>query len=121
MDRSRLDAKLHCAGGFAFLPPGWAGAFDNCLWDIAGKAAGVPVCELIGRARDSCPAYYNSGGNSVQEAVADSQRAVARGFAAVKDHFGSGAGDNPRWFAAVRHALGPEVVLMHDAAENSYT
>ena len=121
LDRERLNGKLRRAARFAFLPPGWAGAFDNCLWDIAGKVAGAPVYELLGRVRAACPAYYNSGGGSVAEAVEDSRRAVALGFTAVKDHFGAGAAENPRWFAAVREAVGPEVVLMHDAAENAYT
>ena len=59
----------------------------------------MPVCELIGRVRAACPAYYNSGGNSVEEAVEDSRHAVALGFTAVKDHFGWEAAENPRWFA----------------------
>ena len=88
LDRERLDARLRRAARFAFLPPGWAGAFDNCLWDIAGKVAGMPVCELIGRVRAAGPAYYNSSGGSLAEAVEDSRHAVALGFAAVKDHFG---------------------------------
>ena len=121
LDRERLDAKLRRAARFAFLPPGWAGAFDNCLWDIAGKVAGKPVCELLGRERATCPAYYNSGGGSLGDAVEDSQRAVSLGFTAVKDHFAHGAGENARWFAAVREALGPEVALMHDAAGEAYT
>ena len=121
LDRERLDAKLRRAARFAFLPPGWAGAFDNCLWDIAGKVAGAPVCELLGRERATCPAYYNSGGGSLAEAVEDSRHAVALGFTAVKDHFGRGAGENSRWFASVREAVGPEVALMHDAAGEAYT
>ena len=121
LDRERLDAKLRRAARFAFLPPGWAGAFDNCLWDIAGKVAGKPVCELLGRERATCPAYYNSGGGSLAEAVEDSRRAVSLGFTAVKDHFAHGAAENARWFAAVREALGPEVALMHDAAGEAYT
>ena len=120
-DRERLDAKLHRAARFAFTRPGWAGAFDNCLWDIAGKAAGVPVADLIGRARPACPAYYNSAGNTAEEAVEDSLRALAAGFTAVKDHFAVGAAENCRWFAAVRGAVGPDIALMHDAAENGYT
>jgi len=33
-------------------------AFDIALWDIAGKAAGLPVCELLGgRVRDHIPVY----------------------------------------------------------------
>ena len=121
LDRERLDAKLRRAARFAFLPPGWAGAFDNCLWDIAGKVAREPVCELLGRERATCPAYYNSGGASLAEAVEDARRAVSLGFTAVKDHFAHGAGENARRFAAVREALGPEVALMHDAAGEAYT
>ncbi len=120
-DRERLDGKLHRAARFAFTRPGWAGAFDNCLWDIAGKAAGVPVAELIGRARPACLAYYNSAGNTAEEAVEDSLRALASGFTGVKDHFAVGAAENCRWFASVRGAVGPDVALMHDAAENGYT
>ena len=28
---------------WVYQPPGWFGAFDNCLWDIVGKAASLPV------------------------------------------------------------------------------
>ena len=120
-DRERLDAKLHRAARFAFARPGWAGAFDNCLWDIAGKAAGVPVAELIGRQRAACLAYYNSAGNTVGEALSDSLHALSAGFTAVKDHFAVGAAENCRWLEAVRRAVGPDIALMHDAAENGYT
>ena len=57
-DRERLNAKLHAATRGMFAKHGWFGAFDNCLWDIAGKVAGLPVVALLGRARATCPAYY---------------------------------------------------------------
>ncbi len=41
-DRERLAQKLHKATRGMFTRPGWFGAFDNCLWDIAGKVAGCP-------------------------------------------------------------------------------
>ena len=98
----------------AFAPYGWFGAFDNCLWDIAGKAAGMPVCSLMGRVRDRAPAYYNIRGDSMDKAVEDSEMAVGMGFPALKDHFVQEPGDNIEWFRAVRDAVGPDVDLMHD-------
>ena len=56
LDRERLFQKMKHATRQAFAPYGWFGSFDNCLWDIAGKAAGMPVCALMGRVRDRAPA-----------------------------------------------------------------
>ncbi len=114
MDRERLFQKMKNATRQAFTPYGWFGAFDNCLWDIAGKAAGLPVCALMGRVRDRAPAYYNIRGDSIEKAVEDSLFAVGMGFQALKDHFVQEPTENVEWFAAVRDAVGPEVDLMHD-------
>jgi galactonate dehydratase len=52
-----------------FYPPGREkahalGALDLALWDIKGKALGVPVHELLGgAARDYCECYVTSGVN----------------------------------------------------------
>lgn len=38
---------------------------DMALWDVAGKALGLPVCELLtGKLRDEVPLYMNTGGPS---------------------------------------------------------
>ncbi|MCP2241293.1 galactonate dehydratase [Lentzea aerocolonigenes] len=59
--------------------------YDHALWDIAGKARGLPVHELLGGpVRDRVRAYSWVGGDrpaSVHEAVAGQ---VAAGFTAVK-------------------------------------
>ncbi len=53
-----------------FYPPGREkahalGALDLALWDIKGKALGVPVHELLGgTARDYCECYATSGVNA---------------------------------------------------------
>ena len=36
------------------------GAIDVALWDLAGKAAGVPIHKLMGSYRESVPAYASS-------------------------------------------------------------
>jgi len=124
-DRERLNGKLHAATRGMFARQGWYGAFDNCLWDIAGKVAGLPVYALLGRARERCPAYLNIGGGRGPEAdriaIEDAQRAVEAGFPAVKDHFGDSAAANIARFQAVREAVGPDIDVLHDAALAGYT
>ncbi|MCB0124610.1 MAG: hypothetical protein KDE58_20285 [Caldilineaceae bacterium] len=121
LNRERLNSKLNAATRTMFSRPGWFGAFDNCLWDIAGKAAGLPVCALLGRARDTCPAYYNFGGKDIAAATEDALAAVAQGFPAVKDHFRGDAGANIAGFRAIRAAVGAEIDLLHDAALCHYS
>lgn len=120
-ERERLAQKLHKATRGMFTRPGWFGAFDNCLWDIAGKAADLPVHGLIGRARSNCPAYYNFKSSSKKEAAVEAKKAVEQGFLAVKDHFKGTADENIVCFHAVRDAVGVDVDILHDAAGCDYT
>jgi L-alanine-DL-glutamate epimerase-like enolase superfamily enzyme len=121
LDRERLNSKLTAATRGLFAKPGWFGAFDNCLWDIAGKAAELPVWALIGRARDSCPAYYNYGGATREAAVESAVSALDLGFTALKDHFRSTPDENIVWSRVVRDAVGPDVDLLADHVKAGYT
>jgi galactonate dehydratase len=58
---------------------------DQALWDIKGKALGVPVSELLGgNVRDRIRVYSWIGGDRPSEAAAAAKAAVDRGFTAVK-------------------------------------
>jgi galactonate dehydratase len=58
---------------------------DQALWDIKGKALGVPVHELLGGpVRDSVRMYRWVGGSTPEEIAASGREAVASGFSAVK-------------------------------------
>ncbi len=59
---------------------------EQALWDIAGKAAGLPVYALLGGAcRDRIPLYANGPRGTTPGEYADSARAiVAAGFRAMK-------------------------------------
>ena len=60
-------------------------AIDLALWDIKGKALGVPVWELLGgRTRDRVRLHVLVGGATPDEVVSSVNWAVDEGFTAVK-------------------------------------
>jgi galactonate dehydratase len=96
---------------------------DQALWDIAGKARGVPVYELLGGpVREQVRVYSwigpeRTGDCSAEEIAAEAAAEAAKGFTAVKLNASSAllSIDRPgrvdeivERAAAVRDALGPE-------------
>ena len=60
-------------------------AIDIALWDIQGKALGVPVYKLLGgQTRDRIRVYGTAGGRTPEEAAASIKEAVALGFNCIK-------------------------------------
>lgn len=60
-------------------------AVDLALWDIAGKAAGLPIHSLLGGAcRDRVRVYCGAGGRTPDDAVRSAERAVEAGYTAIK-------------------------------------
>ncbi len=118
LDRSRMWSKLSAAS--RFLNPVWWGGFDNCLWDIAGKVAGLPVADLLGGSRKRANAYYNTAGSTVEELIRDGEKGLAAGFTTLKDHLAFSYKENIDAFEKFRDAFGSDVGLMHDAALASY-
>jgi galactonate dehydratase len=58
---------------------------DQALWDLKGRALGVPAWELLGgRVRDRIRAYAWIGGDRPNEIAAAAQARRAQGFSAVK-------------------------------------
>ncbi len=58
---------------------------DQALWDIKGKALGVPVYELLGGAvRDKMKMYGWIGGDKPAHVVEGARKRIADGFNAVK-------------------------------------
>jgi galactonate dehydratase len=58
---------------------------DQALWDIKGKAFGVPAYELLGgKVRDRIKVYSWVGGDRPADTAAAARDVVERGFSAVK-------------------------------------
>lgn len=76
--------RSHFYRGGAILMSAIAG-IDQALWDILGKAQGVPVHELLGgRVRDRMKVYSWVGGDRPGEVVENMQRLMAGGFDTFK-------------------------------------
>lgn len=96
---------------------------EMALWDLLGRARGVPVWQLLGyeRAYPKVPYASLLFGETAQQTLQAGREAVARGFRAIK--FGwAGFGENgvdrdADHLQAAREALGPDGHLLVDAGQ----
>ena len=129
-------AYKHARGGIVIAA---ISGIDIALWDLRGKQAGMPLWKLLGGYRSRVPAYATGGfyaeGKGVRELVAEMETYVSHGFKAVKMKVGRNPGmelsplrvmdnrgrcevslaEDLERVAAVRKAIGPEILLMVDA------
>jgi len=103
------------------------GAIDVALWDIAGKAAGMPVYKMLGGpTRDRVRVYVHLEGYTPEVMADDALRRVDEGYTALRFYplgpFTEGLPDSYQgvvrkmesFTKAVRDVVGPEMDLMID-------
>ncbi len=112
--REHLFQMLQKGTRWLYQRPGWFGAFDNCLWDIAGQVAGLPVHALIGRVREQLPVYLTGGDGTVQEYLAAIERGQTLGIQAYKFHTYKGGEADIPLFREVRRVVGDAYALIND-------
>jgi L-alanine-DL-glutamate epimerase-like enolase superfamily enzyme len=92
------------------------GAVDVALWDLAGKAAGLPLHRLLGSYRRSAPAYASSAVLASPEAYAEEASGFkAAGWTAYKIHPPTDPAVDIEVCRAVRRAVGDDVTVMLDS------
>ena len=116
-DREWLWSRLPILRGRRGLPmEAWA-PVDVALWDIAGKAAGVPVYHLLGTRRRETEVYatYPPRHESPDGFVREAEELVSQGFRAYKIHPGvMSTRDVTEMVGRVRDAVGLDMRLMLD-------
>ena len=125
MDRAGLWERcfhsLYNANNFVGFGGSALSAVDIALWDLAGKASGLPVCELLGgRVRSRVAVYatglYYTEGEFPDRLLDEARGYVDAGFAGMKTKVGGlSLEEDIRRVAAIREAVGPDVKLMVDA------
>lgn len=95
-------------------------AIDIALWDIKGKAAGLPVYALLGGPSMERVRCYGSSiyWSTPQEAADTARDFLDEGFGAVKLKIGVDARQDLECLAAIREEVGPDVDIMVDANQN---
>lgn len=95
-------------------------AIDIALWDLRGKAAGMPVMHLLGvhstRLRCYATGGYYRDGQTVGDLVQEYMDYVEQGFTAVKLKVGKlSPREDAARLGAVRCAVGDDVEILLDA------
>src|SRR6202008_2782506 len=112
LDHERLGAKvywrLQTVGRRGLVAQAYS-AFDLALWDLKGKAAGLPLYKLLGGARESAPVYGSDTAwlwMSAEEIIAASKPYLDQGMMGIKMKVGGGDLENDaERVTAVREAL----------------
>jgi L-alanine-DL-glutamate epimerase-like enolase superfamily enzyme len=92
-------------------------AVDAALWDLAARLLDVPLCDLLGRTRESLMAYGSGGFTSYDDVRLSEQLRgfAAHGVGAVKLKVGTHPEDDLRRVGVARAAVGDDVELFIDA------
>ena len=89
-DIARLWDKLVWAGasvGRSGLAVQAIAAFDNALWDLKARRAGLPLAKLLGAHRDAVQCYNTSGGflsTPLPEVLSNVEALLERGIGGIK-------------------------------------
>jgi galactonate dehydratase len=138
------DHTFWAKGGGSLMFPGIS-AIEIALWDIKGKALGVPVYQMLGgRFRDKVRLYANGWSYScrtIDELVREAEKVVKLGYTALK-FYPLARPISPHWLLkhvtlrevdretekwvvdstrAVRQAIGPDIDLMVDMSAGMTT
>ncbi len=116
----RMQLSSHGVGSGASL--GLSG-IDMALWDIRGKAANMPLYELLGGSKKRIPAYAGgiSLGYQPKESLAEeAQSYIAQGYTAIKLRLGDSAKNDIERVKHVRKVVGDDIDILTDA-NTAYT
>lgn len=122
LERERIFNLLHRGGRYLYQKPGWFGPLDNCLWDLAGKVAGLPIHRLLGQVREAIPAYLYPAEHLPKEELVPTMLGYLDwgrehlGVNALKVASRHGTSFDIHAYSSIRKYAGDDIALMSDPA-----
>lgn len=90
-------------------------AFDMALYDVAGKAAGLPLYALLGGRSRRLQTDVTIGIGEPEKMAARAAELARAGVSAIKVKLGTTADEDVRRIESIREAIGPDLPLRIDA------
>lgn len=92
-------------------------AIDNALWDLKAKLLGLPLCLLLGKAKEEMPIYGSGGFTSYNDGQLQEQLGgwAAEGIRNVKMKIGRDSTNDVHRVKVARNSIGPDLGLFVDA------
>jgi mandelate racemase len=109
-----LDKRFRLLGVQGLVGMAISG-IDMAAWDALARSQQVPLFSLLGAAQKSIPAYLSLGMDGLAAAPIEAEKAVARGFRAIKIKIGyPDVATDLAVIRAVRKSVGTDCKLMVD-------
>ncbi len=103
-----LKEKLHAT-------PAARAAVDMALYDLFAQILGVPVVDVLGRRHDALPTSVTLGIMSTEEALAETDEYLGRGFRCLKVKIGLSLEEDVERLRKLREKVGSEILIRVDA------
>ncbi len=110
-----IESLVAEMGPMAHSNPSVVAAYDMALFDILGKAAGLPVFRLLGGDTTSFETDITTGIDTPEAMAAEAKKHADNGYMNLKAKVGLDPDEDVSRIKAIREAIGPDIRLRIDA------
>jgi len=114
-DPLAIESANKLFGAFLHSNPSIVAAFDMALYDILGKAAGLPVFRLLGGDKNTFETDVTTGIDTPENMIKNAKAHIAAGFKTLKIKVGQDPDLDVARLQAIRDAIGYDYSLRIDA------
>jgi L-alanine-DL-glutamate epimerase-like enolase superfamily enzyme len=114
-DASNMEERLQELHAFTAFNATIKSAFDMSLYDLAAKAAGMPLYQYLGGRKKELETDLTIGIDSPANMGKKAKEFVANGVRIIKIKLGKDVADDIERVRLIREAAGPDILLRIDA------